>query len=240
MRDPIPDADALFRAGREAFEPQASQRERVLRSLMQSLGPLAAEQPVQGQTAAAARVPMHAWVLSGVGALLVGAGLLVAPHVWTKTPSGVGAAPIPYPTPVVAVVAPESLPSPSPPATNEERSLEAPRVERPSSPPRSGRSAVRSPSDPLLEEVRLLSQAEQQLKDGHADEALITLAEHERKFPNGALAEVRMAARVQSLCALGRIADAKTELTKLAQAYPRSPHLDRARRFCGTELGAEQ
>jgi hypothetical protein len=238
MRDPIPDADALFRAGREAFTPQAAQRERVLRSLTQSLGPLA-ERPLHGPTTAGvatARFPLRAWGLGGLGAVAVGAGvLLFAAHAGTKAPSGIGAAPLPSPTPLVA---PESSASPPPSAADEDRSPEPPRVEHASSVARSGRSAARSASDPLLEEVRLLSQAEQELKDGRADEALRTLAEHERRFPKGALTEVRMAARVQSLCALGRIADAKTELTKLAHAYPGSPHLDRARRFCGTDVGA--
>ena len=96
-------------------------------------------------------------------------------------------------------------------------------------------SFVSAPSDSLPEEVRLLSRAEQQLSAGHADEALRTLGEHERRYPSGALAEERLAARVQSLCALGRVAEAKAALTKLARAYPQSPHLDRARKFCGFE-----
>ncbi len=78
----------------------------------------------------------------------------------------------------------------------------------------------------------MLSRAEQQLNSGHADVALVTLAEHERRFPDGALAEEGMAARVQSLCTLGRLAEARADLAKFARAYPRSPHLDRARRAC--------
>jgi outer membrane protein assembly factor BamD (BamD/ComL family) len=96
-------------------------------------------------------------------------------------------------------------------------------------------SPARSPSDSLPEEVRLLSKAEHQLSAGHADEALATLGEHERRFPGGALAEERLAARVQSLCALGRLGEAKADLTKLARSYPASAHFDRARRFCGID-----
>jgi outer membrane protein assembly factor BamD (BamD/ComL family) len=94
-------------------------------------------------------------------------------------------------------------------------------------------SAARSPSDSLPEEVRLLSKAEHQLSAGRADEALATLGEHERRFAGGALAEERLAARVQSLCALGRLSEAKADLAKLARSYPASVHFDRARRFCG-------
>jgi outer membrane protein assembly factor BamD (BamD/ComL family) len=89
--------------------------------------------------------------------------------------------------------------------------------------------------DSLPEEVRLLSKAEQQLSAGRADDALRTLGEHERRFPGGVLAEERLAARVQALCALGRVTEARADLARLARAYPQSPHLDRARKFCGVD-----
>jgi outer membrane protein assembly factor BamD (BamD/ComL family) len=103
--------------------------------------------------------------------------------------------------------------------------------------PNARSSLPRSSSDSLAEEVRLVSKAEQQLSAGRADDALKTLSEHERRFPNGALTELRMAARVQSLCTPGRIAEAeaRADLTKLARAYPQSPQLDRTRRFCAID-----
>jgi hypothetical protein len=110
------------------------------------------------------------------------------------------------------------------------------------SPPPAARSFPRAPpstsSDPLGEEVRLVARAEQQLNDGHPNDALRTLGEHARRFPSGTLAEQRMVTRIMSLCALGRTAEAKTELTKLARAYPGSAHLDSARRLCGIDVGA--
>jgi hypothetical protein len=96
-------------------------------------------------------------------------------------------------------------------------------------------SAASSPSDSLPAEVRLLSKAEQELGAGHADQALATLNEHERRFPGGALAEERLAVRVQSLCALGHVGEAKAELAKVAHTHPGSPLFDRARRFCGID-----
>lgn len=89
--------------------------------------------------------------------------------------------------------------------------------------------------DSLPEEVRLLSKAEQQLSAGRADDALRTLSEHGRRFPGGVLAEERLAARVQALCTLGRIAEARADLARLSRGYPQSPHLDRARKFCGID-----
>jgi hypothetical protein len=91
-------------------------------------------------------------------------------------------------------------------------------------------------SDSLAEEVRLLSRAERQLNDGRSADALATLGEHERRFARGALAEERIAARVEALCTLGRIAEARTELTRLARAFPQSAHIDRARRLCRNDF----
>lgn len=222
-------AAALVRAGRTAFRPEASDRERMLQSLTRTLGDGAfldgaSQAPLLAKSAAGGR--FLSWgrvVLGGVGGLAVGAALVVAPQVFTKTKP-------PAVTPSV-VSAPESLPAmptegdqvPAPPVA--EGVTDTPRP--------SARSSFAHPADSLAEEVRLVSKAEQQLYAGHADDALKTLAEHERRFPNGALAEPRMAARVQSLCTLGRIADARADLTKLARAYPSSPQLDRTRRFCG-------
>lgn len=100
------------------------------------------------------------------------------------------------------------------------------------------RTATRLSADSLPEEVRLLSRAEQQMNEGLAREALKTLADHERRFPAGALAEERMAARVQALCMLGRAAEARSDLARLGRAYPRSPQLERARQICRTDLEA--
>ncbi len=50
------------------------------------------------------------------------------------------------------------------------------------------------------------------------------------------LAEERLAARVQSLCGLGRVNEARMDLAKLGRAYPGSPISDGARRFCGIDV----
>jgi hypothetical protein len=77
------------------------------------------------------------------------------------------------------------------------------------------------------------------VNDGLAEDALKTLGEHERRFAAGALAEERLAARIQALCMLGRSAEARTDLTKLARAYPHSPHVGGAKRFCGLDVGSD-
>jgi len=84
--------------------------------------------------------------------------------------------------------------------------------------------------DNLPEEVAILSRAETALHNGKPEVALRLLAEHERKFGNGILAEERIAARLQALCALGRTAEAEAQLAHLS---PKSLHGQGARKACG-------
>jgi hypothetical protein len=83
--------------------------------------------------------------------------------------------------------------------------------------------------------VAILSQAERALRAAKYQEALRLLDEHRRKFPNGALAQERSAARAQALCGLGRVSDAQAELARLAKVSPKSPHGARTK-ACATEL----
>jgi hypothetical protein len=235
MADPRPDARALIRAGKTAFRPQAEDRERVLESLTRTLGEgatLGAVHRTEPPVGAAGPFPLAPWVLGGLAALAVGAGVLVVTHPWMTPPPPVQA----LVSPALSTVEPahsSTMPSVNADDLPVQARVESPSVlPRPAAPP----SAARSASDSLPEEVRLLSKAEQQISAGHPAEALTTLGEHERRFPGGALAEERLAARVQSLCALGRVDEARIYLAKLARAYPGSPHFDRARRFCGIDM----
>jgi hypothetical protein len=233
-----PDAAALLRAGRAAFRPDASDRERVLHSLGGALGEGALLDPPHpaGVTSAGPALARFSWgwgkLLLGGGSLLAaGAGVVVAAHLWNRTPAPVTAAP------AIASIVPAVAPPPAAASPVEtEGSLDVVRDDHPAARSRA-RSVARPTADSLREEVRLLSRAEQQLNDGAGADALETLGEHERRFPRGALTEQRMAARVEALCALGRFGDARADLSRLARAYPRSPHLDGARRFCGSDLG---
>jgi len=230
MGDLRPDARALIRAGKSAFRPQPGDRERVLESLTRTLGEgatLGAVRRTDPPGPASAGPFSSPWVLGGLGALTIGAGVLLATaHPWsTRLPA---AAPMSASGPAVEA----TPPSPAVPSINAEDLPVQRRAEGRSQPPAPS-AAARASSDSLPEEVRLLSKAEHQLSGGRADEALTTLAEHERRFPGGALAEERLAARVQSLCALGRVSEARADLARLARSYPGSAQLERARKFCG-------
>ena len=120
MADLRPDARALIHAGRTAFRPQPSDRERVLQSLTQALGESASvgaahrtqlpASSVVGQSA------VRSWVLGGLGALAVSAGIVVATHPWTRatTVSSPTSPPMATPIPASQSAFSTAIPSLSP------------------------------------------------------------------------------------------------------------------------------
>jgi outer membrane protein assembly factor BamD (BamD/ComL family) len=84
----------------------------------------------------------------------------------------------------------------------------------------------------LAEETRLLQAAQRELARKRTSAALALLDEHAAKFPRGALAEERTAARVLALCDLGRVAEARSSAEAFARASPRSPLIPRLRGSC--------
>ncbi|HEY3449234.1 MAG TPA: hypothetical protein VGK67_22960 [Myxococcales bacterium] len=93
--------------------------------------------------------------------------------------------------------------------------------------------AAQASESQLAEELRLMSQAQQKLRDGDAAGALALLDEHVSSFPRGALSEERAAARVQALCALGRVPEARSESVEFLADHPRSPYAAKVRSACG-------
>jgi hypothetical protein len=84
----------------------------------------------------------------------------------------------------------------------------------------------------LAEETRLLHAAQRELASKHAVAALELLDEHAVRFPGGALAEERSAARVLALCALGRSAEARRVAEAFVSSSPQSPLVPRLRGSC--------
>ncbi len=79
-----------------------------------------------------------------------------------------------------------------------------------------------SGSSDLGREARLLARAKEALNDGAPEEALSYLREHTRSFPEGSLREARSALRIESLCVLGRVREARGEAAALRRDYPDS------------------
>jgi hypothetical protein len=221
-----PEAQDLVSAVKRAYQPSDGDRARVLEALRGRLGDAAVLGDGVAQSSAAAhRLWSPGAGLSVAGLLVLGGGAL-----WLALRAGPGspvappraespvAAPAPPPS---AVEAPASVPSESPPESTEPPATQ-PSVARP----------ARRVRDALAEEVAIMSRAETDLHGGRPESALKALAEHQRKFGNGVLAEERTAARIQALCALGRTAEADTELGRLVRTSPNSPHTKRALQAC--------
>lgn len=129
---------------------------------------------------------------------------------------------------------------PSPPAPVEPRAVSAAPLEQVRAPlerapapgvvvpvpedmsPRPRRAAPVSGGALLAEEILVIDRLQAQLGAGEVAAALATIAEHERRFPAGALVDVREAARAQALCRAGDRAAAEAVARKLVQEHPGS------------------
>jgi len=243
MSDLTEGGRALVQAGREADRPSDADRERVLAALCTRLGDATmlgaalTQAPVAtGGAAASSKLLKWGWV--GPTVLVAAGALWFAPRVGHEgrenvapvssanvlstvsegapSAAAVSAPPAVAPSPSAAIAAPDSAPA-APEAVS--RPIEA------------QKAAPRS-RDGLGEEVALLSRAETELHAGRPAKALLALAEHQRKFPRGALAEERTAARIQALCALGRSEEANAQLRQLLHISPNSALEERARQAC--------
>ncbi len=132
------------------------------------------------------------------------------------------------------------LPAPAPEPV---RKVRPPVSEAPVSTPRPVIDPVKReaqrPSPPPAEdaalgaELALLRAARDALARAAPQEALQQLAEHERRFPDGLLAEERMVLRVQALCESGAVEQARAAARRFTQERPNSPHAASLAGGCG-------
>jgi hypothetical protein len=208
----------LVEAGRNTLRPSQADRERMLEALRARIAQGAA--PGMGGP-----TPVRGWPLvSGLGGAALLGGLLL----WQLGPAAPAAPALLAPAlPIRGIVAHAKLASVAPaaplPSESTAPAAVAPEVTRSLGP--------RAPGGGLSEEVALLSRAETELHASRFGKALRLLDEYERRFPKGALMQESVAARVQALCAVGRVADAMAQLKRLS---PGSPHAGRARAACGS------
>jgi hypothetical protein len=216
-----PEAQALVEAGRGAQRPSDADRQRVLEALRARIAQGAALPPA-APTPNPATSGVSWQVISGI---VVGAALLGAIAFQFRASEG------DQPTPPAPVAPPlvSAMVSAGPIATASEAPPPA-AIPTPPAPAAEARAPLaRSASSGLAEEVALLSRAETELHANRFGSALRLLNEYERKFPRGVMVQEDVAAKVQALCGLGRIAQAKVELTRLSAS---SPHAARARAAC--------
>ena len=86
-----------------------------------------------------------------------------------------------------------------------------------------------SPQESYAAELYLLQRAQSEYASRDFPDALVLVAEHARRFPNGRLAEEREALRVRSLAGAGRGDQARRALAAFARRFPRSVLLPRLR-----------
>jgi hypothetical protein len=217
--------DELVAASRKANLPTEADADRILAALRHRLGDAAVAGEETVRAAATSHTPQ---LLFGKVAASALAGLvLIGGLLFVTARNHRAASSESKPVPSVAAtipVEPALAPSASAAsaATTAHDGVAAPN-------PAEARS--RRTRDRLAEEVALLVRAETALRSGKPAVALAVLSEHERKFRDGLLAEERIAARIQALCALGRQAEADTQLARLS---PKSLHGEQLRGACGS------
>ncbi len=190
-----------------------------------------------------AKVVGIAAIVSGIG---TGGYLLVSNDPPASTPAAIATsspptthvAPAPSapqaPTPVVA-------PPPPPPAKAVSTTIEtghAPVVETGAvSGPRPPQKTP-APPESFEEETRDLRDALAALRDGHPERALAAIDAQDARYGAGGLGEERAAARIESLCALDRIEEARSAASRFLQQHPRSLQAARVRASCGGTPGS--
>ena len=121
-----------------------------------------------------------------------------------------------------APVAAPNRPAP-PPVTAEATSI--------AKPGRSARPATAQES--YVAELELLQRAQAAYTRRDFSDALVLVADHGRRFPNGRLAEQREALRVKSLAGSGRADEARHAVSAFAKQFPRSALLQRLQETTG-------
>ena len=132
--------------------------------------------------------------------------------------------PAPRPEPAGVVGAPPPTVEAPPPSP-------APEVAPPVATPR-----PRKKSEPeaagLAVENAILRDGAAALANGNASRALELADEHARRFPRSSLADLRTALRIESLCALGKVAQARGEARLFLERRPASPLTQRIEAAC--------
>jgi RNA polymerase sigma-70 factor (ECF subfamily) len=177
------------------------------------------------------------WLAAGAGlGTLVSTPALVSRLTAAQKPLAAAASPA-----VARPVGPAAPPAAS--ALGAGAVAEAPQLEQPAN-ERVARSPALEPASPapvstLADETRLLETAQRELAASRPARALALLDEYEQRFPKGTLGEEAGAARVLSLCALGRVGEAKRIAQAFLAASPRSPLLPRLRGSCALADGTD-
>lgn len=92
-----------------------------------------------------------------------------------------------------------------------------------------------APKSTLEEEAQLLAMAQQRISQGDAKSALDVLAEHQRRFPRGALSLERRATVAIAHCLSGQTSRGRGEAERFRRKHPNSPMVKRLESACKLE-----
>jgi hypothetical protein len=253
MTDLSPEGRALLKGVRDDFEASLEDCDRVGRALATRLR-LGAGTLVGTAGRTSARVAR-----AGVGAKWTGAALLLAAigvgggflyyrtardaHV--RSSGSVVTVPLPQPRSPASTAGPfakldahedqpdEPASRQTPEPTVLAHTPESPSRVRDREHTRIPAAAARGVDGTVGAETRLLRRADSELRNGNAAHALELLDEHARTFPHGVLSEERSAERITTLCALGRVDEAREEARRFLAAAADSPLAKVVRSSCG-------
>lgn len=167
-------------------------------------------------------VPTRGWglrvALAASVALLIGAASAAAAlRAWIPQPP----APSPEVSPRVLRPVPASAPDHPAPTAVAPEATSIPKPQR--------HARLPTAQESYAAELDLLQRAQAAYTRRSFPNALVLVAEHGRRFPNGRLAEQREALRVRSLAGSGRVDEARSAVAAFALRFPRSVLLQRLR-----------
>jgi hypothetical protein len=238
------DAKALVEAASGGDEPTDENRARVRAAVGAKLVAAAAAGAALASTrsaaAAGSAVPVGLKTLALVSmAVVTAAGVGTAmyvrstPIIQAAPPAAVRTTPSDPVSPAAPIPAltdsalPEAVLPPPEPAAMAKRHP----TPRPAPVPTGAPEATAS----VEAEMEVIAEAREALRSGEGARALVLLDEHAHRYPSGALGEERDALRVASLCALGRVAEARAAATQFLRTFPESPHAARVRASCASD-----
>jgi hypothetical protein len=224
-------AKRLLRMERHAAGPSAEVADRLRRRVSRTI---AGEVSAAQLAAAPARSKVSLTLIVGLAlAVTGGAASLLASRPGRSTVSPRGA-PAPTPGHVPATETTATLPS----ATRGSPKPSTPfiRVSRPETAPtlvsRPGTGRRPSPAD-VVAEAEVLERGRQSLDNGDADDALVAVATHEKRWRSGVLTPEREALAISALAARGDTGQAEERATRFLARFPHSTLAPRVRALVG-------
>ncbi len=225
MSDLGPEARTILAAARHVDDPNDEDRVRVRRSLFARVDS-GARAGISGWLAARGRQRWRGFGLTIAAAVVAAAAAVSAAGIQARQKI---AAPAPNPQPALPDKVEVAAPRVSPPSRSEVQHIDVPaKHESPARP--APAASPRAGDERYALELKVLQPARAAVARDDFSSALAAIAEHERRFPDGQLAEEREALRVQALLGLQRTEEASRAAAAFGERFPGSVLLSRMRK----------